>query len=129
MSRKMDIQEFRSRLANRDISRRDMHKVLASVGVATAVLGPGAKAFAQNDVDPDLTVFTWSGYDIPELHPNYIAKYGKSPQYVIFGEEEEAFQKMRQGFPVDIAAPCTYSLGRWYDGGLLKPIDTSRLEE
>ncbi|MDA0218545.1 MAG: hypothetical protein O3B22_03035 [Proteobacteria bacterium] len=69
----MDIQEFRSRLANRDISRRDMHKVLASVGVATAVLGPGAKAFAQNDVDPDLTVFTWSGYDIPELRPNYIA--------------------------------------------------------
>jgi len=129
MSKIMEIGEFRSRLANRDITRRQINKVLASVGVGTVVMRlGGASAFAQNAVDQDLTVFTWSGYDIPEVHPAYTAKYGTSPSYALFGEEEEAFQKMRQGFPVDIAAPCTYSLGRWYDGGLLKPIDNARLE-
>jgi spermidine/putrescine-binding protein len=130
MSKKMDIQEFRSRLANRDITRRDMHKVLASVGLGTVAMNFGPNgASAQGIVDDELTVFTWSGYDIPELHPKYTEEHGTSPQYALFGEEEEAFQKMRQGFPVDIAAPCTYSLGRWYDGGLLKPIDTTRLAE
>ncbi|MBT6203330.1 MAG: extracellular solute-binding protein, partial [Rhodospirillaceae bacterium] len=125
----MDIQEFRSRLANRDITRRDITKVLASVGVGSVAIhyGPNG-AMAEEAVDPDLTVFTWSGYDIAELCPDYIEKYQMIPAYALFGEEEEAFQKMRQGFPVDIAAPCTYSLGRWFDGGLLSPIDTTRLE-
>ena len=129
MAKIMDIGEFRSRLANHDIDRRQINKVLASVGVGSIMLGFGTKAaFAQNAIDPDLMVFTWAGYDIPETHPAYIEKYGMDPSYSLFGEEEEAFQKMRQGFPVDIAAPCTYSLGRWYDGGLLAPVDVSRLE-
>ena len=129
MGRIMDIQEFRSRLANRDITRRQIHKVLASVGVGTVAmrLRPGS-AFAQNPVDQDLTVFTWAGYDVPELHTAYTEKHGTSPAYSLFGEEEEAFQKLRQGFPVDIAAPCTYSLSRWYDGGLMHPLDNARLE-
>ena len=109
----MDIQEFRSRLANRDITRRQMHMVLASVGVGTIAVGTGARgAFADTPIDDELTVFTWAGYDIPELHPGFTAKYGTDPNFALFGEEEEAFQKLRQGFPVDIAAPCTYSLGR-----------------
>ena len=102
--------------------------MLASVGLATVAMGPGAKAFAQNEIDSGLTVFTWAGFDVPELYPAYTAEYGTDPQFALFGEEEEAFQKLRQGFPVDVAEPCTYSLGRWYDGGLLRPIDTTRLE-
>jgi spermidine/putrescine transport system substrate-binding protein len=77
----MDIKEFRSRLSNRDITRRDMHKVLASVGVGTVAMhyGPNG-AMAENAVDSELTVFTWSGYDIPELHPKYTEQHGTSPQ-------------------------------------------------
>ncbi len=79
-----------------------MHKVLASVGVGTVALhyGPNG-AMAENAVDGELTVFTCSVYDIPKLHPVYTEKHGISPSFALFGEEEEAFQKMRQGFPVD----------------------------
>jgi spermidine/putrescine transport system substrate-binding protein len=109
--------------------------VLAGVGVGTVVLRMNRGAALADDnptsdlpADPDLQVFTWSGYDIPQFWPDYIKKYNMAPSFALFGEEEEAFQKMRQGFATDIAAPCTYSLLRWYDGGLLKPIDTTRLE-
>ena len=73
-------------------------------------------------------VFTWAGYDAPEFVGGYIEKHGMTPSFTFWGEEEEGFQKMRAGFRPDVAAPCTYSLRRWYDAGLLKPLDTSRLE-
>ncbi len=130
----MDLEEFRSRLANHDISRRDINRVLASAGVATVAV-PLVASHAQDEedeadyeIDSDLTVFTWSGYDIPELHTSYIDKNGTTPAFTLWGEEEEGFQKMRAGFKPDIAAPCTYSLQRWWDAGLLAPLDTSRLE-
>ena len=131
MSKIMDITEFKSRLNNHDITRRDVNKVLASVGVATTILPmlPTAAQAQENvEKDEDLLVFTWSGYDIPEFMGSYIEKYGKVPSFALWGEEEEGFQKMRAGFKPDLAHPCTYSLGRWYDAGLLKALDTSRLE-
>ena len=75
MTTHMDIEEFRSRLANRDISRRDIHKVLASAGIATIAI-PIVGSHAQEEdaeqgvleTDDDLMVFTWAGYDLPELH-------------------------------------------------------------
>ncbi len=135
MTTHMDIEEFRSRLANRDISRRDIHKVLASAGIATIAI-PVVGSHAQEEdaeqgvleTDDDLMVFTWAGYDLPELHTSYIDKHGVTPAFSLWGEEEEGFQKMRAGFQPDIAWPCTYSLRRWHDAGLLEPLDTSRLE-
>ena len=47
MGKIMDIREFRSRIANRDISRRDAHKVLASLGLATVAV-PMVRARAQD---------------------------------------------------------------------------------
>lgn len=35
---------------------------------------------------------------------------------------------MRAGYTADIAVPTAYTVGRWYDGGMIKPIDTSRLK-
>ena len=135
MTALMDLQEFRSRLANRDISRRDVNRVLASVGVATVAL-PAIRARAQDEPeadptsanDPDVLVFTWSGYDGPGIVGSYMDKHGMMPSYTLWGEEEEGFQKMRTGFKPDVAWPCTYSLRRWHDAGLLEPLDTSRLE-
>jgi len=130
MPKIMDVQEFRSRLANHDISRRQVHQVLASVGLATVMLPVVHRpSWAQEyETDPDLMVFTWSGYDIPEFAGSYIEKWGKMPSFALWGEEEEGFQKMRAGFRPDIAAPCTYSLRRWWDAGLIADLDVSRLE-
>ncbi len=95
---------------------------LAVGGLAGAGLLPRAAKAA-----PDLTVFEWSGYDDPSLFPEYVEEYGGQPDFAIFAEEEEAYQKLRAGFQVDLAHPCTLSVGRWRDAGLLKPIDTSKI--
>lgn len=90
---------------------------LAAVGASSAWAGEG------------LTVFEWSGYEDPEIHKPYIEKYGGSPEYAFFGDEEEAFQKVRQGFKADLIHPCAQSLQKWQDAGLFKPIDKSRIEK
>ena len=42
--------------------------------------------------------FTWSGYEVPELHPGFAAKYGEGHVTgSFFGGEEEALSKLRTG--------------------------------
>ena len=75
----------------------------------------------------DLLVFDWAGYEDPEFFPAYIEKYGKGPTYTFFGDEEEAFQKLRTGFKADVAHPCSQSVIKWREAGLIEPLDTSRI--
>ena len=77
--------------------------------------------------DADLVVFDWSGYEDPAFHPAYVEKNGDSPTFSFFGDEEEAFQKLRSGFKADVAHPCSQSVVKWREAGLLKPLDTSRI--
>ncbi len=75
----------------------------------------------------DLIILDWSGYEDPGFFGAYIEAYGGSPEYSFFGEEEEAFQKLRSGFKVDTAHPCSQSVSKWRLAGLLEPLDTSRI--
>ncbi len=77
--------------------------------------------------DAELTVFDWAGYEDPGFHGAYAAKYSESPTFAFFGDEEEAFQKLRAGFRADLAHPCSQSVVKWRNAGLLKPLDTSRI--
>ncbi|MEQ1952174.1 extracellular solute-binding protein [Mesorhizobium yinganensis] len=77
--------------------------------------------------DGDLTIFDWSGYEAPDFHPDYVAKYGDSPTFTFFGDEDEAFEKIRSGFKTDLAHPCSQSVVKWRDAGLLEPLDTSKI--
>ncbi len=74
-----------------------------------------------------LTVFDWAGYEDSAFHEAYIEKNGSSPEFAFFGDEDEAFEKLRAGFEADISHPCSQSVMKWRDAGLLKPIDTSRI--
>lgn len=107
-------------------SRRQFLKGLASAGI-TATLIPGfvRKAHAE----PDLTVFTWAEYDDPRFHRGFVDIHGKSPHFSFFGDEEEALQQLRVGFTPDVAHPCTSTVRRWKNAGVLKPIDTARIDE
>ncbi|MDA0218255.1 MAG: ABC transporter substrate-binding protein [Proteobacteria bacterium] len=58
---------------------------------------------------------------------SYIAEHGEPPRYSLFGDEDEAFNKMRAGFEPDVTYPCGISLKLWYDAGLLAPIDTGMI--
>lgn len=75
----------------------------------------------------DLTVFEWSGYEDPNFHPDYVAKHGASPTFTFFGDEDEALAKLMSGFKVDIAHPCSQTVAKWRDAGLIEPLDTSRI--
>jgi spermidine/putrescine-binding protein len=107
------------------LSRRELMAGMAAAGVASTVLPvwhrPAAAA-------TDLTVFTWAEYDNPDFHQAFVEKYGGSPEFTLFGEEEEALQKLRAGFTPDVAHPCTSNVRRWKDAGVLKPLDPSRIE-
>ena len=121
--KKEDIVE---QLATGQMSRRKFNQSLMALGATMVMMPVGSRsAFAASDDHP--TVFTWEGWDVPELHQSYLAKHGESPNMAIFGDEEEAFAKMRAGFKVDLTQPCTYKVPIWKDAGILESIDTSRL--
>ena len=105
MPRAMDIQEFRSRIDNGDLTRRRATGALAAagVGLATMTFGPGGvRAQDSLPVDNALQVFEWGGYELPEFYVPYVETYGATPAFALFGEEEEALQKLRSGFRSDI---------------------------
>lgn len=78
--------------------------------------------------DAGLTVFDWSGYDDQSFHPDYVKKYGDNPTFTFFADEDEAFAKLMAGFKADLAHPCSQSVVKWREAGLLAPIDTSRIK-
>jgi len=95
----------------------------ALAGTALALTaGTGARA-----EDKDLIIFDWSGYEAPEFHPKYVAKHGDEPTFTFFGDEDEAFEKIRSGFKTDLAHPCSQSVVKWREAGLLEPLDTSKI--
>lgn len=120
----MDKNELLGRLKAGTLSRRDFTRALGAVGLSMAALPMIARPAA---AAANLTVFGWAGYDVPELFPSFVEKYGEAPEYPLFGAEEEALQKLRAGFQVDVIHPCSYNCKRWRDAGVLAPIDTGRL--
>lgn len=119
----MSYKSFRRDLRDGTLTRRQILGALASAGIAASVFPRRALA------DVNLTVFTWSGYDDPMFHGAFVKKYGASPQFTLFGEVEEGLQKLRSGFTPDVAHPCTSSVPRWKDAGVLRPLDTARIEQ
>ena len=90
----------------------------ALIGAAGAAMSDGG----------DLIVFDWAGYEDPGFFQPYIDQQGSAPTYAFFGDEEEAFQKLRAGFQADVSHPCSQSVPKWMDAGLIAPLDTSRID-
>ena len=72
-------------------------------------------------------VFDYSGFEEPQFHAAYSAQHGDSPTFAFFGDEDEAFQKIRAGFKADVAHICAGSVTKWAESGIIEPWDTSRL--
>ena len=125
METKRDVAKYFDDLKMGRLSRRDFNVGLASVGLASVLMPLTSRRAISADEHP--TVYTWAGYEPPEMHQPYIKKYGASPNFSLWGDEEEAEAKMIAGFHPDVAMPCSYKVKKWTDLGFLKPIDTSRL--
>ena len=111
-------------LANRRMNRRAFARRLAAAGLAVATVPLfGRRAAAEEQA----IYYTWSDYNTPELFPAYIEKNGAPPDTPVFGDNEEALQKLRGGFTADVTHPCSTMTTRWRKADLLAPIDTSRL--
>ncbi len=86
-----------------------------------------AFAFPAMAADPDLIVFDWAGFEVEGLYADYIAKHGSAPTFALFGDDDEAFQKVASGFKVDMVHPCSQMVSKYRDAGLIEPWDTSKL--
>ncbi|MGH6933038.1 MAG: hypothetical protein ACREEE_11460, partial [Dongiaceae bacterium] len=60
------------RLVDGALSRRQLAKLLASAGLTMAIM-PLAPRLSR--AEEQATYFTWSGYDVPEFFPGYVAKH------------------------------------------------------
>jgi spermidine/putrescine transport system substrate-binding protein len=100
-------------------------RTLLAISVAS-VVAFGQTAAAQ---DGDLTVFDWAGWEIDGMLTDYVGKHGAKPTYAFFGDDDEAFQKVSSGFKPDVVHPCSASVGRYREAGLIEPWDTSRIPE
>ncbi|MFW5642116.1 MAG: polyamine ABC transporter substrate-binding protein, partial [Roseicyclus sp.] len=79
------------------------------LALGTAIsLAMAVPAFAQ-----DLLVFDYSGFEIPEYHQSFIDAHGGSPEFVFFGDEDEAFQRLLAGFRADVTHICAGTVPRW----------------
>lgn len=102
------------------LSRRDFAKLFAATGV---VLVTGTNRASAADEQP--LFLTWATMDLPEFFPGYAEKHGGPPNFAVFGDQDEALLKVRNGFKADVVYPQSYTIQRWYDAGILEPIDTS----
>ncbi|CAM3740043.1 hypothetical protein CESP606_05785 [Cereibacter sphaeroides] len=79
--------------------------------------------------DPDLIVFDWAGFESEGLLKSYIEKNGQMPTYALYGDDDEAFQKVASGFKSDVTHPCSQMVSKYRDAGLIEPWDVSRIPE
>ncbi len=77
--------------------------------------------------DAELTIFDWSGFENPALTIPYFTKHGDTPTYALFGDDDEAFQKLTSGFQADVAHPCSQMIQKYRDAGVIEPWDVSRI--
>jgi len=79
--------------------------------------------------DAELVVLDYPGFEVPEFHQSYVDTHGDSPTFSFFGDEEEAFQKVRAGFEADVTSICAGSVPKWQESGIIEPWDTSRITD
>jgi spermidine/putrescine transport system substrate-binding protein len=120
----MHDRDLATALREGGVSRRQALEYLGALGVGFALMPVGSRAKADED---QALSFTWSGYDVPELFGAYAAKHGGPPEFSLYADGNEAFNKVRAGFKADIAHPCIYDIPRWVEAGVAAPIDTARL--
>lgn len=86
-----------------------------------------AFAFPALAADDELLILDWSGYEEEPYWEHYAEQHGEMPTYTFFGDEEEAFQKLRSGFRAGVAHPCPQSVQKWRDAELIEPWDVSQI--
>ncbi len=112
------------RIAQGKATRREIGEIAALAGVVPLAVPVIARPAAAQSGE-DLMYFTWGGFEVPELFPDYAEKWGE-PSTSFYGDEYEAIEKLRAGFEADVVCPCIDVMPNWMRVGL-QPLDESRL--
>lgn len=105
--------------------RRHIFKLLVVLPITMGLLAAcGQEA---DDGPVSLHLLEWNGYQHPQFFPEYTAKYGRPPQFTFFDHADNAMKRLRTGYRVDLVHFCTGQLAQAKNGGLIRPIDTSRI--
>lgn len=99
-------------------------KLAHLLGAASIAAFAAAAAQAQ---DAELIILDYPGFEDPAFHVAYTEAHGQSPTWSFFGDEEEAFQKVRSGFQADVSHICGGSVAKWTESGIIEPWDVSRI--
>lgn len=94
---------------------------------AIAFLASALMSCDAADKQSNLALLEWAGYEDAKFHPEYTARYGKEPEYTIFADQEDALQRMRIGYRVDLVHLCTEQVSVARDAGLIKPLDIDQI--
>lgn len=111
-------------LSSGRLTRRALLQTMASLGIATVsapLMGQAARA-----AEGQLSLMTWSGYDIPEMAPSYYEAHGK-PNITLMASDNEGFEKVRAGFRPDVTHHTSFMLQKLRDADLIQPVDVNRL--
>ena len=90
--------------------------------IAGAIAGLALAAALPAAAQDKLSYFTWDGYELPDFHKSFEAAHPNSLDVSKFGDDDEAFTKVKAGFRPDIAHPCYDKILRWKEAGLIEPI-------
>ncbi len=84
---------------------------------------------SEQSEDATLSVFEWSGYELPEFWSQFAEQHpATTVDFSFFGEDAEAFAKLQTGYQTDVFHPCSSWWELYVDNGLVQPLDLSRLE-
>ncbi|HET6160921.1 MAG TPA: ABC transporter substrate-binding protein [Dongiaceae bacterium] len=95
--------------------------------MAGTLVGSGLLAIAAMAED-QLNYFTWSGYEVPDLQKSFEAQHPGALAATLFGDDDEAFTKVKAGFNPDLAHPCYDKLEHWKEAGLIEPMEISKIK-
>ena len=98
-------------------------KLVAFLFAASLMVSCGSRS----DGPGRLHLLEWNGYHHSQFYPEYLAEYGRPPDYTFFDQAEDAMRRMRIGYEVDLVHFCTGQLAEAKESGLIKPLDTSRI--
>jgi spermidine/putrescine-binding protein len=101
---------------------------LAALLMSVALLGVACSDDSGTGQEGSVVFLTFENSLLPEaITPFTTANPDLKLEATTFGTEDEAVAKLQDGFKADVVYACLTDTQRLVDGGLVQPIDTSRL--
>lgn len=75
----------------------------------------------------NMTVFDWAGFEEPVIWQGLTSDKNYAPTFALYGDDDEAYQKLASGFKADVAHPGAQMVSKYRDAGLIEPWDVSKI--